>query len=81
MATLIPFVWLNILCFTFMTSCLRKLVGVCLAVISLTAFSHTIFKLKTIMTYNISRECFIFSVAVRISSHSSYLLSFIDIFA
>ena len=34
----------------FMTSCLRKLVRVCLAVISLTAFSHRICKHKTIVT-------------------------------
>jgi len=33
---------------TFMTSCLRKLVRVCPAVISLTAFSHRILKHKTI---------------------------------
>jgi len=32
----------------FMTSRLRRLVRVCLAVISLTAFSHRIFKHKTI---------------------------------
>ena len=39
MATLpvILFVWLNILCDTFMTPCLRKLVRVCLAVIALEA--------------------------------------------
>jgi len=66
---------------TFMMSCLHKLVRVCLAVISLTAFSHRIFKHKTIVMYNISRANIIFSVAVRICSHSSYLLSFIDIFA
>jgi len=69
----------------FMTSCLRKLVRVCLAVISLTAFSHRIFKHKTIVRYNVSREnirqCSVFSVDVRICSHSSYLPSFIDIFA
>jgi len=65
---------------TFMTSRLRKLVRVCLAVISLTALSYRIFKHKTIVTSNISRV-FIFSVAVRICSHSSYVLSFIDIFA
>jgi len=35
---------------TFMTSCLHKLVRVCLAVISLIAFSHRIFKQKTIVT-------------------------------
>jgi len=35
---------------TFMTSCLHKLVRVCLAVISLIAFSHRIFKHKTIVT-------------------------------
>ena len=39
-----------------MTSCLHKLVRVCLAVISLTAFSHRIFKRGTILTENISRE-------------------------
>jgi len=74
---------------TFMMSCLHKLVRVCLAnglaVISLTAFSHRIFKYRTIVTLNISREkirqCSIFSVDVRICSHSSYLLTFIDIFA
>ena len=70
---------------TFMTSCLRKLVRVCLAVISLTAFSQRIFKHKTIMTSNISceniRQCSSFSADVRICSHSSHLLSFIDIFA
>jgi len=70
---------------TFMTSYLRKLVRVCLAAISLTAFSHRIFKHKTIVTYNISREISdsapFFSVDVRICSRSSYLLSFIDIFA
>ena len=69
----------------FMTSCLHKLVRVCLAVISLTAFSHRIFKHKTTVTYNISREnirqYFVFSAAVFICSRSSYLLSFIDIFA
>ena len=42
-------------------------------------FSHRIFKHETIVTYNTSRENIIFSVAVRICSHSSYLLSFIDI--
>ena len=36
---------------TFMMSCLRKLVCVCLTVISLTAFSQRIFKHKTIATY------------------------------
>jgi len=36
---------------TFMMSCLRKLVCVCLTVISLTAFSQRIFKHKTIVTY------------------------------
>ena len=41
---------------TFMTSCLRNLVRVCLAVISLTAFSHRIFGHETSVTYNISRE-------------------------
>jgi len=58
MATLpvILFVWLNMLCDTFMTPCLRKLVRVCLAVISLTAFdfnnnnNNRIFKHKTIVT-------------------------------
>ena len=35
---------------TFMTSCLRKPVCVCLAVISQTAFSHKIVELKTIAT-------------------------------
>jgi len=35
---------------TFMTSCLHKLVRVCLAVISLIAFSHRISKHKTIVT-------------------------------
>ena len=35
---------------TFMTSCSRPLVRVCLAVISLTTFSHRIFKHKTIVT-------------------------------
>jgi len=39
-----------------MTSCLHKLVRVCLAVISLIAFSHRIFKHKTIAMQNISRE-------------------------
>ena len=70
---------------TFMTSYLHELVRVCLAVISLIAFSHRIFKHETTVTRNISREnikqYFIFSVAVRICSHSSYLLSFIDTFA
>jgi len=58
---------------TFVTSCLR----VCLAVISLTAFSHGIFKHKTIVTYTISREnirqCFIFSAGVHICSRSFYV--------
>jgi len=70
---------------TFMTSCLRKLGRVCLAVISLTAFSHRLFKYKTIVTWNILRENIrqrsIFSVDVRILSQSSSPLSFIDIFA
>jgi len=35
---------------TFMTSRLRTLVRVCLAVISLTVFSHRIFKYKTTVT-------------------------------
>ena len=35
---------------TFMTSCLHKLVRVYLAVISLIAFSHKIFKHETIVT-------------------------------
>ena len=64
-----------------MTSCLRNY----LAAISLTAFSRRIFKRKTIVTYNSSceniRQYLIFSVAVRICSRSSYLFSFIDIFA
>jgi len=63
---------------TFMTSCLRKLVRVCLAVISLTAFSHRMFKHNTIVTQNISREnvrqCFIFSAAVLICLYSSSVL-------
>jgi len=59
---------------TFMTSCLRKLVRVCPAVISLTAFSHRIVKHTTIVTDNVS-QLFAFR------SHSSYLLSFIDLFA
>jgi len=51
MATLILFVWLNILFYTiFMTSCLRNLVCVCLAVISLTAFSQNILEHKTVVT-------------------------------
>jgi len=62
-----------------------KLVRVCLAVLALAAFSHRIFKHKTIVTQNILREnirqYFIFSVAVRIRLRSSHLLSFIDIFA
>jgi len=66
---------------TFMTSCLRKLVRVCLAVISLTAFSHRLFKRNTIVPFHVKISDIIFSVAVLISSHSSYLLSFIDIFA
>jgi len=41
---------------TFMTSYLQKLVRVCLEVISLIAFSHRIFKHKTSVTSNISRE-------------------------
>ena len=49
---------------------LTKLVRVCPAVISLTVFSHWIFKHKTIVTWCISREnirqCSIFSAAVRI---------------
>ena len=70
----------------YMTSCLRnKLVRVCLAVISLTAFSHRIFQRETILTYNISleniRQCSIFSADVRVCSRSSYLLSSIDILA
>ena len=36
--------------YTFMTSCLRKVVRVGPAVISLTAFSHRIFKHKTTVT-------------------------------
>ena len=47
-ATLILFVWCMLQTFT--TSCLRKLVRVCLAVISLIAFSHRIFKHRTIVT-------------------------------
>jgi len=47
-----------------------KLVRICLAVLSLAGFSHRIFKHKTIVKWNILREnirqCFIFSVAVRI---------------
>jgi len=62
-----------------------KLVRVCLAIILLTALGDKVFKHKTTVTQNISREnitqCFIFSVAVRICSCSSYLLSFIVIFA
>jgi len=51
LAALILFVWLNILCYTlFMMSRLRKLVRVCLVVMSLTALSHRIFKHKTIVT-------------------------------
>ena len=49
---------------------LTKLVRVCPAVISLTVFSHRIFKHETIVTWSISREntrqCSIFSAAVRI---------------
>jgi len=49
----------------------------------LIAFSHRIFKQnnfdENILRENI-RQYFIFSVAVLICSHSSYLLSFIDIF-
>jgi len=53
-----------------------------IAVISLTAFSHKIFKHRTIE--QLWRKIFhvkisIFSVDVRIRSHSSYLASFIDI--
>ena len=70
---------------TFMTSCLRKLVRIYLAVISLTTFSHRIFKHKTIVTQNISleniRQWSILSVDVRICSHFFYLFSFIDMFA
>jgi len=54
-------------------------------VILLTAFSHRIFKHKTIVKQNTSceniRQCFIFSVAARICSRSFCLLNFIDIFA
>jgi len=68
----------------FMTLCLHKLVRVCLAVISLTAFSHRIFKHNTIGSnifyMKISDNTSFFSVAVRICSHSSYLLGFIDTF-
>ena len=51
-----------------------KLVRVCLAVISSTAFRLN--KLRENIT-----QCFIFSVAVCICSCSSNLLSFIDTFA
>ena len=61
---------------------LTKQVRVRIAVISLTAFSHRIFKHKTIVTENISgeniRQYFNFSAAVRICSRSSYFLSFIE---
>jgi len=53
-----------------------KLVRVCLAVISSTAFNHRLNKLRENIT-----QCFIFSVAVCICSCSSNLLSFIDTFA
>ena len=46
LATLILFVWLNILCYTLMTSFLHRLVRVCPAVISLIDFSHSIIKHK-----------------------------------
>ena len=53
---------------TFMTSYLHKLVRVCLAVMSLIAFSHKIVKHKNNCDVNISREnirqYFIFSVPV-----------------
>jgi len=69
---------------TFMMPCLCN-GHACLALMSLTGFSHKIFKHKTIVKYYIShvhiRQCFIFSVAVCIGSHSSHLLSFIDVFA
>jgi len=85
LTTLILFVWLNVLCYTLMTSCLRKLVRVCLAAVSLTAFSDRTIKHKTIVAQNISRENirqrFIFSSAVRVCLHSSCVLSFINIFA
>ena len=62
-----------------------SLVRVCLAVISLSAVSHRIFKHKTVVTLNVSREiirqCSIFSVDVRICSHIDYFLSFVDMFA
>jgi len=68
----------------FMTSCLPKLVRVCLAVISLTAFSHRIFKHKAIVTQISSRvnirQCSVFCVDVRIC-HSPPIFSFSDIFA
>jgi len=73
---------------TFITSCLHKLARVYLAIISLTAFSHRIFKQKNnceknrknVSPENI-RQHFMFSVAALICSHSSYLLGFIDVFA
>ena len=70
---------------TFMTLCLHKLVlSVCLAVIALIAFSHRILKQNNCdvkyFRENI-RQYFIFSIAVLICSHSSYLLSFFDTFA
>ena len=48
---------------TFVTSiCLRKLVFVCLAVISVTTFSHRIFKLKTVVTCVKISDCASFSL-------------------
>ena len=43
MATLILFLWLNLLCYNFVTSCLRNKA-------LLTAFSHRIFKHQAIVT-------------------------------
>ena len=66
---------------TFMTSCLRS--G--LVVQSLTAFSHRIFKHQTIVTKKYFTwkypTLIVSSPAVRICSRSSYLLTFVDIFA
>jgi len=57
-----------------------KLVRVCQAVLLLTAFSRRIFKHKTSVTWKYQTMLYFF-VAVRSCSRSSYLLSFIDIFA
>jgi len=65
---------LNILCYTLMTSRLRKLVRVCIAVISLTAFSHRIFKHRTIVTNYFTWK---YHAMLHFLCRCSYLFTFI----